>query len=41
MFVFRKKRTKIPGKRFALPGMAFLPVPRPALAADRRVVVTM
>lgn len=38
---FAKKRTKIPGKRFALPGMAFLPVPIPALAAGRRAVVTI
>ena len=39
---FAKKKTKkIPGKRFALPGMAFLPVPIPALAAGRRAVVTI
>ena len=36
-----RKNEKIPGKRFALPGMAFLPVPIPALAAGRRAVVTM
>ena len=41
IFGFREKTKKIPGKRFALPGMAFLPVPIPALAAGRRAVVTI